>query len=315
MSGMFDKLKVPSWSARNPLGIIALFISLIYGMSALLLGTSIDSLAAHNQVILVVFVVLFPFAVLGVFVWLVAKHHTKLYGPGDYKSDQGFLDVNTIDNPASLGERLEKDFKEQELGQPESDEFKRDQEGPVTDTTDSPNEQAVGRDHSTRNRQRWELMSQAYIAESLVFQELQNELGGTVRRQVVLRASTGEKLEADGIIESAGAVFIVEVKLLLTRPSHDELILRNMSRQALNYEQLLQQDGSENIRVLMAVVISEAVADLEWSSDFLRKSESAKSARSIIRVFSYEELLRKYGLPSDPTDRRIDPRTLLRDPR
>ena len=41
--------KFPNWSARNPLGIIALFISLIYGMSALLLGTSVDSLAMFNQ--------------------------------------------------------------------------------------------------------------------------------------------------------------------------------------------------------------------------------------------------------------------------
>ena len=41
---MLDKLNPSKVAARNPLGIIALFISLIYGMSALLLGTSVDSL-------------------------------------------------------------------------------------------------------------------------------------------------------------------------------------------------------------------------------------------------------------------------------
>jgi hypothetical protein len=35
--------------------------------------------------------VLFPVFVLATFGWLVSKHHEKLFGPGDYKSDAGFL--------------------------------------------------------------------------------------------------------------------------------------------------------------------------------------------------------------------------------
>jgi hypothetical protein len=27
---------------------------------------------------------------LGAFLWLVAKHHRKLYGPGDYRTDESF---------------------------------------------------------------------------------------------------------------------------------------------------------------------------------------------------------------------------------
>ncbi|CAE6727237.1 hypothetical protein R69658_01641 [Paraburkholderia aspalathi] len=76
--------------ARNPLGIIALFILLVYGLAALTLGIN-QSLAIAAQMTLVWFLVVFPFGVLGMFGWLVSKHHEKLYAPADYKSDEGFL--------------------------------------------------------------------------------------------------------------------------------------------------------------------------------------------------------------------------------
>jgi hypothetical protein len=75
--------------SRNPLGIIALFIVLIYGFAALTLG--INSLQEHERLPLVWFLVLFPLVVLFVFGWLVSCHHEKLYAPADYKSDEGFL--------------------------------------------------------------------------------------------------------------------------------------------------------------------------------------------------------------------------------
>jgi hypothetical protein len=76
--------------ARNPLGIIALFIVLIYGFAALTLGIS-STLQPGERIPLVWFLVVFPFVVLLTFGWLVSKHHEKLYAPGDYKSDEGFL--------------------------------------------------------------------------------------------------------------------------------------------------------------------------------------------------------------------------------
>lgn len=75
--------------ARNPLGIIALFIVLIYGFAALTLG--INSLQASERLPLVWFLVLFPVLVLLTFGWLVSNHYEKLYSPDDYKSDESFL--------------------------------------------------------------------------------------------------------------------------------------------------------------------------------------------------------------------------------
>jgi CheY-like chemotaxis protein len=76
--------------ARNPLGIIALFIVLIYGFAALIVGVS-GQLAGGERLPLIWFLVLFPVLVLTVFAWLVSAHHTKLYAPSDYQRDEAFL--------------------------------------------------------------------------------------------------------------------------------------------------------------------------------------------------------------------------------
>lgn len=75
--------------SRNPLGIIALFIVLIYGFAAITLGFN-DNLQPEDRRPLVWFLVLFPCAVLVLFGWLVSRHHEKLYSPSDYRSDEGF---------------------------------------------------------------------------------------------------------------------------------------------------------------------------------------------------------------------------------
>ena len=197
---MSYNFRIPSWAARNPLGIIALFISLIYGMSALLLGASIKSMASHNQTILVIFVAVFPFVVLGVFGWLVANHHRKLYGPGDYQSDQGFLAANTAENPASLGERLEQEIKE-EVSEEGGNEDVSDENGQQPSVSRLPNlpyekERAQIPKFSVRRPQ---MMARAYVAQSLVFQELQNELGGAVQREVMVRSLSGHDLRVSVI--------------------------------------------------------------------------------------------------------------------
>ncbi len=76
--------------ARNPLGIIALFIVLIYGFAALIVGVS-GHLDDGERVPLIWFLVLFPVLVLAVFSWLVSEHHTKLYAPSDFERDEAFL--------------------------------------------------------------------------------------------------------------------------------------------------------------------------------------------------------------------------------
>lgn len=78
--------------AKNPLGIIALFIVLIYGFACLVVGAS-SHLEAGERTPIIWFMVIFPVIVLGVFSWLVSCHHKKLYAPSDYKNEEHFLEA------------------------------------------------------------------------------------------------------------------------------------------------------------------------------------------------------------------------------
>lgn len=91
--------------ARNPLGIIALFIVLIYGFASLVVGFS-GNLQAAERLPIVWFLVIFPCVVLAVFSWLVSRHHTKLYAPADYREDASFIQAaqqKRVEVAAALG--------------------------------------------------------------------------------------------------------------------------------------------------------------------------------------------------------------------
>jgi hypothetical protein len=75
--------------SQNSLGIIALFIVLVYGIASLVLAFG-NGLDAASRTPLVWFMVLFPPLVLIVFAWLVSQHYEKLYSPGDY-GDREFM--------------------------------------------------------------------------------------------------------------------------------------------------------------------------------------------------------------------------------
>lgn len=116
--------------ARNPLGIIALFISLIYGFASLLLNSSADKLTEAERWPLIAFIVIFPLLVLGVFYRLVTHHHGKLYAPGDYHKDRSFM--RTL-SPSEQEARLTAEVRDS-LGEEDGDERKaEDAQIPVDD--------------------------------------------------------------------------------------------------------------------------------------------------------------------------------------
>lgn len=79
---------------KNPLGIIALFVSLIYGFACLVLSSSINNLVCScERLPLIYFIIIFPIIILIAFLYLVVKHHTKLYAPSDFRNDDSFIQV------------------------------------------------------------------------------------------------------------------------------------------------------------------------------------------------------------------------------
>jgi|GEM_PF-712575 len=79
---------------KNPLGIIGLFIGLIYGVAVLVAGFS-PNLTEGQRWAMILFAVLFPIPILGVFFRLVTHHHTKLYAPADWKDERNFFGPQT----------------------------------------------------------------------------------------------------------------------------------------------------------------------------------------------------------------------------
>ena len=89
--------------AKNPLGIIALFIVLIYGFATLLVAFS-NRIQPNEQSAIVWFLISFPFIVIVVFGWLVSRHHEKLYAPKDYSDEESF--VRSFTNRAKSGQDI-----------------------------------------------------------------------------------------------------------------------------------------------------------------------------------------------------------------
>jgi len=116
---MINNLKEFAKSAkdlsRNPLGIISLFIVLVYGFACLLFGFSAPHLNASERLPLVWFACLFPVLVLFLFAWLVSKHHNKLYGPSDYRSDESFLQSFVQQPLSNIQSAVESEKSIQEL--------------------------------------------------------------------------------------------------------------------------------------------------------------------------------------------------------
>lgn len=74
---------------KSPLGIIALFIVLVYGFATLAVTLG-DNLSEHITP-MIYFLVIFPVIVFFGFLWLVSNHHDKIYGPSDFRNEENFL--------------------------------------------------------------------------------------------------------------------------------------------------------------------------------------------------------------------------------
>lgn len=77
--------------SKNPLGIIALFIVLVYAMATLTIALPTNQLSASDKTLMVVFLILFPIIVLAAFVYLVAAHTRSLYAPSDFADQKDWV--------------------------------------------------------------------------------------------------------------------------------------------------------------------------------------------------------------------------------
>jgi hypothetical protein len=273
-----EKFSLPSWSTRNPLGIVALFISLIYGMSAILLGASIKELSPHNQTILVLFIAIFPFVVLAVFGWLVARHHMKLYGPSDYRTDKSFLDAFGNLEPSEVKKRLENEVEREESAT-----------APPSGSGDNPPSTWINLAGGTGKSRR---LTEMFVVESLVFQSLQRDFKGTIRRGVRLG-----NMEIDGLIlPPDGGPIIVEIKIVRGWVKNPKDTFYQIGR-FVESARLAWKGHFDTPPRFVVVIVVEGGQESADRFEKLTEIEKDRFGADVdLRVYSLPAMLKEYGI-------------------
>jgi hypothetical protein len=86
---------IASTLARNPLGIIALFIVLVYGFASLVTAFG-NRLSLMERLPLIYFMVIFPVLVLGVFTFLVMRYSSDLFAPSDFENQADYVELQRL---------------------------------------------------------------------------------------------------------------------------------------------------------------------------------------------------------------------------
>lgn len=263
--------------ARNPLGIIALFLVLVYGIAGLVLGLSASSLAAGERQPLVWFLVAFPVLVLVVFYQMVTKHHVKLYAPQDFPDAEGFFRALT---PREQRERLDEEIRELESVQAV----------PAAESKELQLPQKPGVVGGIPPRHAW------ILAEELVFRELEREFGVAIIRQVAVASDRG----VDGIFEDKGGTTrIVEVKFV--KHVHLTSITRKAAEQLRDIANRFgdRHKAASFILVIVVEALPEAYREREVKRT--RQLLSSMPFPVDLRIYDFGELKEKYGAVDEPT--------------
>jgi Holliday junction resolvase-like predicted endonuclease len=131
------------------------------------------------------------------------------------------------------------------------------------------------------------VLARAYLVESLVFQALQAELGGSVRRDVVVRG-----VHIDGLVYSPdGTITIVEVKMFSSSSSEVVRRIREARARLLEIRAAFYAEAQHSIKLLLALVVEGDPGHISEFRDRWSRSEDIA-----VRVYGFLELIERYGL-------------------
>ena len=253
--------------ARNPLGILALFLLLVYGVAGLVFGVAARTLTSQERQPLIWFLVVFPVLVLLLFAWLVTRHHTKLYAPTDFADNEGFFRALTVHERR---ERLER-----EVAVIESD-------APVAESA-SPS--SVGLPSTAAMRA--DLRYRVIVAEDLAIRELETEFDRPILRQVSVGADRG----VDGVFTLQDRQVAVEIKYLRT--------LKNAVRVASEGVATANSLATAIRNAMPVTLLIAVVVDMDDTNaiERVRSMLTAHLPVSIkLRVYDFADLKRKFGV-------------------
>lgn len=247
----------------NPLGIIALFIVLVYGIAALVLGISADTLKPFERLPIIWFLVVFPPIVLFTFAWLVAKHHGKLYAPKDFSDPTQFL--QTLNRDVQVN-KLIKEVKSIENNE----------------SNNSENVKILS--HLPRK----EIMTRVLISEDLVLRELSSEYGSNISRQMGI----GDDIGIDGMFSKNGKGYGVEVKFIRQIPN-----VINALKSLEDITSRINYYGWKNFNIILAAVIDDtSIKDIDKVKSNINNYIESNKLNISVKYFIFSELLSKYEI-------------------
>jgi len=192
---------------KNPLGIIALFISLIYGFASLVLGVSVKNMESNERLILIWFLVIFPVIVLIAFVYLVMYHHKKLYSPADFRDDKSFLETFNKE------QKIVSEFEEQKQEQVSKN---KNEEKISIATKRKINKPEILEFNDFKAK---------YLKiENLVIERIKRIYGENIKRNVRIKGL--ERAEFDGVIINDDEIIFIEIKYTVSNHLNSSIIKR-----------------------------------------------------------------------------------------
>lgn len=270
--------------ARNPLGIIALFIALIYGFATLLLGAAADKLQGDQKLPLVWFVVLFPVLVLIAFYRLVTRHHGKLYAPADYKNDESFL--------KTLPEEQQTERLEEEIASVEPEAIRRPPRTGSSISDSAPNP------HQASEPSLDAIRSQYVLAERLAIQKLEKELGVSFHLQASFGG--GRATAFDAVAEESNLFTAVEVKYL-RRPFISTVTVREVLYRAVLASQIIERkNDSKQLRLILVLVVNfSSPEEIDRLTRQVPQLIADAPVKTELRIFKFDELKSEFRVADD----------------
>ena len=225
---------------RNPLGIIALFLSVIYGIAGYVISNGFSNLhGCCERLPLIYFIVFFPLIVLGVFTYLVVEHNEKLYAPKDFDNQDGFLVANgKVMKPHKRIETLKHSEK----------------------IPGSPNKSSVcmfAYSSPINNGKEWEKTEEAALRKYSTDHEM----------EIKTEISLGRYYVCDGIAQKEGNTYLFEVKRDLSLDNFD-IILRRL----VNLQAILENKRYENLNFIL-ILISDIKIEEDKMNDWYSKAK------------------------------------------
>lgn len=286
---MNDFMKNASGLTKNPLGIIALFISLIYGFACIVLSTSLTNMISEEERLpLIWFIILFPILILCAFIYLVVNHHEKLYSPSDFREDNSFMQALN-GNRIKRKQKKEAQILEEAEIVPENDPKQDEDEDEQPESYVNNNSNSKTTQLTNVNSDE-DLISKYSNAEKWVAKELGLKYNLSIKTNQVIVTKYGQ-FELDIIGNDNKKAIIAEVKYWEAKKSIKSLkiAIQDFLR---NYKRLENIFGiNKEFKIIVAFVFDHL--------DSINKQElklfiNEINENVVVEFYEYSDLKKEY---------------------